>query len=260
MIAVASTAHAQRHARADRAIAASLLTTIPGPSSPQWWTGDTAALSGSLRFDVAYAAVRWAEGASPLVVGLRIEELNRDTSGISASIVGLRLGVTRATDSNRSLILSAAEVSLGGRSLRFLRGSSRPEAGFEVVAGRGDFGSRSKGTLGVRFPVELVRPIGAGRLTVYAVPTMAWGRIRTRQCTDSGPGDNCGDLGVQLSFGRTRFALAAGATAAFARSGLALSVGGQRLIAAGHPAQLGAAVSWTRIGRASPGAGPPPDR
>jgi hypothetical protein len=45
--------------------------------------------------------------------------------------------------------------------------------------------------------------------------------------------------------------LAAGASVACARSGLALSVGGQRLMTAGQPAQLVIAMSSTRIGRGS---------
>jgi hypothetical protein len=87
---------------------------------------------------------------------------------------------------------------------------------------------------------------GRARVGLLLAPTMAWGRLLFRTCEDRGPGDNCGDLGLQLDLGRTRYLLAGGVGLHAPRHALTLSIGAQRLFAQGQPVRASVAVALGR--------------
>jgi hypothetical protein len=259
----ANALNAQHHTPTDRSLSTSLFAvSVPGPSAPLWTTPDSMKGGEGTRWEISYGrAARptaFAGEASTLVIGVRAEQQSReriqiegltdpDTSTrrpLTAGVAGFRVGL-RADERLRSSPIGSIEGYVGGRTLAYTRNSNVPDFGFELVAGLSNFVEDLRGQLGFRFPLELVRETRHRRYTLFAVPTMAWGHIRMRGCEDMGPGDNCGDLGIQLAFGRTRFFAAGGASISVLPSRVSLSGGVQRMLAAGESARLWAGTSWT---------------
>ena len=139
--------------------------------------------------------------------------------------------------------VSALELYAGGRTQVLPHATVRPDAGVDAAVGWGGFGEDTRASFALRFPVEVAGSARGARLSAFAAPTMAWGYIRMRSCEDRGPGDNCGDLGLQLAWGQTRYILSGGISAAAERIGLAASVGVQRLVAPREVARLWLGVS-----------------
>lgn len=260
---LATSLPAQQHTPTDRSLSTSLLAvSIPGPSAPLWTTPDSMQGGEGTRWEIAYGRASglttFAGEASTLVIGVRAEEQSKaslrierltgtDTVSardLTAGVAGFRIGL-RADERLRSTPIGSIEGYIGGRTLAYTRNSNVPDFGLEVVAGLSNFVEDLRGQLGFRFPLELVRETRHRRYTLFAVPTMAWGAIRLRGCEDTGPGDNCGDLGIQLVFGRTRFLAAGGASISVLPSRVSLSGGVQRMFAAGESARLWAGTSWT---------------
>lgn len=263
MLAAGHTLSAQHHTPTDRSLSTSLFAvSVPGPSAPLWTTPDSMKGGEGTRWEIAYGrAARpttFAAEASTLVIGVRAEQQSRqrieiegltdpDTSTsrqLTAGVAGFRVGL-RADERMRSSPIGSIEGYIGGRSLAYTRNSNVPDFGIELVAGLSNFVEDLRGQLGFRFPLELVRETSRRRYTLFAVPTMAWGAIRLRGCEDTGPGDNCGDLGIQLAFGRTRFLAAGGASVSVLPSRVSLSGGVQRMLAAGESPRLWAGAAWT---------------
>lgn len=253
---------AQEHTPADRSLSTSLFAvSLPGPSAPLWTTPDSMKGGEGTRWEISYGraarpTARAAE-ASTLVIGVRTEQQSRqrvpiegltnvDTTArqLTATVAGFRIGL-RADERLRSTPIGSIEGYIGGRSLAYTRNPNVPDFGIEIAAGLSNFVEDLRGQLGLRFPLELVRETRHRRYTLFAAPTMAWGAIRLRACEDRGPDDNCGDLGVQLAFGRTRFFAAGGASVSVLPSRVSLSGGVQRMFAAGESARLWAGAAWT---------------
>lgn len=239
---------AQVRGPSDRSLAQSLLAvSFPGPAAPVWRVADSVHSKQRARVDVAYGrALRaGAGGLRPtMVLALRGEELTRQTTGPTAGLLGARIGL-RADEPTSSLPVTSAEVYFGGRTMHHTASATGVEGGFDVVFGWGGFGADTRASFGMRAPVEFVAQGMGSRFTVFAAPTMAWGHIRMRGCEDRGPGDNCGDLGVQIAFGRTRFAAAGGASLTLLPADLSVSAGIQRLFAVGETERVWLGGSWT---------------
>ena len=262
MLAAGPTLAAQRHTPTDRSLSTSLLAvSVPGPSAPLWTTPDSMKGGEGTRWEIAYGrAARptaLAGEGSTLVIGVRAEQQSRqrieiegltdsDTTSrqLTAGVAGVRIGL-RADERMRSSPIGSIEGYLGGRTLAYTRNSNVPDVGIELVAGLSNFVEDLRGQLGFRFPLELVRETPRRRYTVFAVPTMAWGAIRVRGCEDNGPGDGCGDLGIQLAFGRTRVLAAGGASISVLPSRVSLAGGVQRMLAAGESPRLWLGAAWT---------------
>lgn len=262
-LAIAAPLPAQHHTPTDRSLSTSLFAvSVPGPSAPLWTTPDSMKGGEGTRWEIAYGRAARPTGfageGSTLVIGVRSEQQSRtpieidgltrtdsaSRRNLTAGVAGFRIAL-RADERMRSSPIGAIEGYVGGRTLAYTRNSSVPDFGFEVVAGLSNFVEDLRGQLGFRFPLELVRETPRRRYTLFAVPTMAWGAIRLRGCEDTGPGDNCGDLGIQLAFGRTRFLAAGGASVSVLPSRVSLSGGVQRMLAAGESPRLWAGAAWT---------------
>ena len=247
-VLVASGLGAQERNPTDRSLAASLVAvSMPSPPGPAWMIGDSAKSASATRFDLAWGrAVRGSYGSrhETIVLGLRGETIERDSAGThaSAGYGGVRLAL-RAADPSGLGQLSALELYAGGRSQVLPNADVRPDAGVDAVVGWGGFGGDTRASFALRFPVEIAGGSRGTRFSVFAAPTMAWGYIRMRPCEDLGPGDNCGDLHVQLAWGQTRYIVSGGVSAAVERIGLAASMGVQRLVAPGEVARLWLGVS-----------------
>jgi hypothetical protein len=237
---------AQKHAVTDRALSTSLLAAaVPFPSSSQRAWQDSLHLPERFRMDVGYSRVGIGAAAEPLLIaGLRTDFASSDPESLTAAMTGIRMGVRPTEDATGSRPF-AVEGYAGIRTLAHPDRGRLPDMGVDVAVGWSNLGERSHGTLGVRFPFEFVQARSWGRLTFALVPTMAWGHIRVRQCENLGSGDNCGDLGLQLEFGRTRFLMAGGVSAGLNSTGLALSLGTQQLLVTGQEPRLSVGLSWT---------------
>lgn len=245
--------HAQARSPTDRSLTASLLAvSIPGPVAPFTAGADSGAAAQATHFEIDYGRVMPGDliggDHQVVVLGVRSESQATDRDGVrvrGSGVVGARLGL-RAGDRGDAQAISAWEVYFGGRNLIT---SAKPEwldAGLEVAVGWGNLGLGQRASLGFRAPIELVHEVRQARATVFLVPGMAWGHIRTRSCEDNGPGDNCGDLGVQLAAGRTRFLLGGGAGVTLLPSRLSIVAGVQRLFAVGEETRLWMGVAWTQ--------------
>ncbi len=230
----AAPAAAQRHARTDSLIARSPLGTIvplpaPGPSD-----GLAALPRGAIHLQLSGGSSTDAEGPATATVAYDTERY-----GVSA---GFRTESFRGTEPSLGTV--GARLSPGMLVRRIPQGDV--VARVDVVAGFTDVDAFSTGSLGFRLPVQLTRGTGPVRLALLGAPAMGWGRVRVRECRDDGPGDNCGDLGVQLDLGRTRFMLGGGAGIAFVPRRVVVSAGAQRVLAAGQGIRLalGATVGW----------------
>ena len=262
-LVIATPLKAQRDTPTDRSLSTSLFAvSVPGPSAPLWTTPDSMKGGEGTRWEIAYGRAARPTGfageATTLVIGVRAEQQSRtpieiegltrtDTASrrnLTAGVAGFRVGL-RADERIRTSPIGSIEGYIGGRTLAYTRNSNVPDFGFELVAGLSNFVEDLRGQLGFRFPLELVRETPHRRYTLFAVPTMAWGAIRIRGCEDNGPGDNCGDLGLQLVFGRTRFLAAGGASVSVLPSRVSLSGGVQRMLAAGESPRLWAGAAWT---------------
>jgi hypothetical protein len=238
---------AQKHPVTDRALSTSLMAAAtPFPSSPHRMWGDTLTAPGRVRLELGYSRIVLGEIPLPLLVlGVRTDFLYSDSAGLSGGLTGLRVAFPTTRGTRDGGLPAAVEVHAGFRTLSHLDRPALPDVGLDFVAGWSNLAENTNGAFGIRAPVEWVRPNPRGRLTLGIAPTIAWGHIRFRGCEDTGPGDNCGDLGIQLEFGRTRFLLAGGMSLGLAPSGLSLSLGTQQLLAAGQDPRLALALAWT---------------
>jgi hypothetical protein len=243
---------AQDRSPTDRSLGASLLAvSIPGPSAPVWDIRDTSKSRTKARLEVNYGRAFTGDhigGVQPTVVlGLRSESQSRDSAGKKlggAEVAGVRLGV-RAGEHAETQPISSLELYLGARSMGFLDQPYLPDIGLDVVAGWGNMGVDTRASLGLRVPIEMVAQSSWGRVTLFAAPTVAWGRVGVRACEDRGPGDNCGDLGLQAVFGRTRFLIAGGASMSVLPARLSISAGVQRLYAKHEEPRVWFGTAWT---------------
>ena len=245
--------HAQERSSTDRSLSASLLAvSIPGPVAP-FTTGDGSGIGAhATRFEVDYGRVmlgdRIGVNHQLVVLGMRSESQASDRNGVrmrGSGVVGGRLGL-RAGDRGDAQAISAWEIYFGGRNLLAPGQPGWLDAGLEVAIGWGNLGFGKRASLGFRAPIELVHESRQARTTVFLVPGMAWGHIRTRSCEDYGPGDNCGDLGVQLAAGRTRFLLGGGAGITILPTRLSIVGGVHRLFAVGEDTRLWLGMAWTQ--------------
>ena len=243
---------AQERSPTDRSLGASLLAvSVPGPSAPLWRLRDSTKSKSVARFEATYGRAFTGDqigGVQPTVVlAIRGENQSVDSAGRyerGATVVGVRVGV-RVGERAEAQPLSALELYIGVRTMAFLDEPSLPDVGIDLVAGWGNLGADTRASLGFRVPIEMVRETKHGRLTVFAAPTMAWGHIRVRPCDDDGPGDNCGDLGVQAVFGRTRFLMAGGASLSVLPARLSVVAGVQRLFAKQEETRVWIGTAWT---------------
>ena len=235
---------AQRHATTDAAIAGSLLTAVPLPLSAGAWVTDTLWLDQVVRVDVQYSRLARGEVAGArTILGIRWDAPQSDTLGWSALTSGLRVAVTRNEDGRATP--SALELHVGGRSLGYLEREGWPDVGFDALFGLSRLDAPDVDfTVAFRVPAEWVLPAGPGRVLLSLVPTVAWGDVHIEGCVDDGPGDNCGDLGVQLEPGRTRFLLAGGLGIAVPPAGLTVSLGATQLLALGQRPRLALGLAW----------------
>ena len=116
---------------------------------------------------------------------------------------------------------------------------------FDLVVGWGNLAVDTRASVGFRIPIEWVGESRHGRITVFAAPSVAWGHIRVRPCEDRGPGDNCGDLGMQVAPGRTRFLLAGGTSVTVLPARLSVVAGVQRLFAKEEESRIWIGTAWT---------------
>lgn len=240
----------QRHAKTDAALAGSLLTAVPLPVSTGAWPLDTLRPGRRLRAEVQYSRLaRGGVAGARAIVGVRWDSPGRDSVGWSASVVGLRTAVTRNREGRATP--SALELQLGGRTLGYMEQRWAPDVGLDVLVGLSRLDRTEPDfTLALRAPVEWVLPAGLagaagpGGLILSLVPTMAWGDVHVEGCVDDGPGDNCGDLGIQLEPGRTRFLMAAGIGVVLEPLGLTASVGATQLLALRQEPRLTLGLAW----------------
>lgn len=241
---VATGVAGQRHAATDAALAGSLLTAVPLPISAGVWPVDTLRPHRLLRAELQYS--RLAGGgvaAARTILGVRWDSPQRDSVGWSAGVMGLRTAVTRNRDGAPAP--SALELQLGLRTLGYIERRWSPDVGLDVLVGLSRLDRHEPDfTLALRAPVEWVLPAGPGGLILSVVPTMAWGDIHVEGCVDDGPGDNCGDLGVQIEPGRTRFLMAAGLGVALEPLGLTASLGVTQLLALRQEPRLTLGLAW----------------
>lgn len=238
---------AQERTPTDRSLSSSLLAvSFPAPSSPVWPADSVR--TNRPRFELAYGrAMRatWGGLRQTAVLHVRSEQRGPRSSDESSGVGGIRIGIRADERSGRPLV-SSAELYMGGRAITVEGVPSSPAAGIDFVAGWGGFGEDTRASFALRIPIEQVFQGAGSRLTIFAVPAMGWGNLRFRACEDNGPGDNCGDLGIQLAFGRTRFVAAGGASVTVYPSRLSIAAGLQRLFAVGETARVWVGGSWTR--------------
>lgn len=247
-----ATIAAQDRSPTDRSLGASLLAvSVPGPSAPLWTLRDSAPSATHARIEASYGRAFTGGhigGVQPTVVlGLRGESQSRDSAGNyqrGATVVGMRVGV-RAGERAEAQPISALELYFGARSMSFLDKPYLPDIGIDLVAGWGNLGVDTRASLGFRVPIEMIGESRYGRVTLFAAPSVAWGHIRVRSCEDRGPGDNCGDLGMQAVLGRTRFLLAGGASLSVLPARLSITAGVQRLYARDEESRVWIGTSWT---------------
>ena len=244
----APTLPAQERTPSDRSLAQSLLAvSFPAPSGPVWDAPGAAKGDEKTRFDLSYGrALRAGAGGlrQTLVLAVRGEELTMQATGPTAGVLGARVGL-RADDPASSLSITSAEVYFGGRTMNHGASAAGVEGGFDVLFGWGGIGTDTRASFGMRVPVELVARARATRFTLFAAPAVAWGHLRFRACENRGPGDNCGDLGVQLALGRGRVVAAGGASLTLLPARLSLAGGIQRLFARGETERAWLGGSWT---------------
>jgi hypothetical protein len=99
--------------------------------------------------------------------------------------------------------------------------------------------------LGARVPVTAARRAGRLRLRALLSPAVAWGDVRPRACTDTGPGDGCGDFGVHVAFGRTRWLLAGALGLDDVTTGVGAHLGVQRVATSAQRTVFALGVSWS---------------
>lgn len=230
-LAASGDAQAQRHAIADSSLAPSLLTgAVTLPSTYGVSQTDSAFSRRFTRIDAQYSRTSTVGVPSMLILGLRSDDVSRDSTGWSASVFGIRTGLAQKADGTGDVTLSAIELYFGGRTLGHLERRGWPNIGMEAVAGWNGMETRTRASFALRMPVELIRGNGKARVAFSLVPAMAWGQIRIRSCDDLGPGDGCSPQGIQLAAGRTRFVLGTGVTLAAGR-GLSVTAGAQHMFA-----------------------------
>ena len=244
---VAMSANAQELTATDRSLSSSLLAvSFPAPSAPVWPADSVR--TNRPRYEIAYGrAFRATAGGlrQTVVIHTRSEQRGPRSSDESSGVGGIRLGL-RADERTGRPLVSSAEVYMGGRAIAVEGVPASPAAGIDFVAGWGGFGEDTRASFATRIPIERVFQSASARFTIFAVPAFGWGNLRFRACEDRGPGDNCGDLGIQLAFGRTRFVLGGGASLTLLPSRLSISAGVQRLFAVGETERAWLGAAWTR--------------
>lgn len=243
---------AQDRSPTDRSLGASLLAvSLPGPSVPRLRRPDSTKSESVVRFEATYGRAFTGGqigGVQPMVVlGIRGEQQKRDSDGNYEggpnAVGGGRVGI-RAGERAEEQPISAIELYVGVRNIT-IRKPSLPDVGIDLVAGWGNIGVDTRGSIGLRVPIEMVSETKHGRLTVFAAPTIAWGHIRVRPCEDRGPDDNCGDLGIQAVLGRRRFLIAGGASLSVLPARLSVVAGVQRLFARQEETRVWIGTVWT---------------
>ena len=172
--------------------------------------------------------------------------------GVSMESSNVGLTVVRAISEGERTLVTAGSLRIGGNNRAQADSiGDRVVAGLETEVGFGRHGERHFGTLAFRLPIVIRKVPAAGqfsapRLSAFVAPTVAWGRLGLRECDDLGPGDNCGDLGIQLVFGTTRWLLAGGVRAELPAQGIAVSAGVQQMLALGDRPRLAVGLALGR--------------
>lgn len=99
-------------------------------------------------------------------------------------------------------------------------------------------------SLGARAPIT-VRARTASPWSGWLAPGIAWGHVRIRSCVDRGPDDNCGDLGLQVEPGRTRFTIGTGGAYHWRAAHIVAHAGVQQMITGADRPVLAVGASWT---------------
>jgi hypothetical protein len=224
---------------------------LPSPAGPVWVSRDSALKASGTRFELGWGRARRSSATGPretATLGIRGEGVEHDWGAVGgvAGYGGARIGIEARDGALRSL--SAFELYGGLRSYGFVRRPWLPDFGMDLAVGRGGYGSGSRSTIGLRFPIELVARTGGVRLTMFGAPSIAWGTIHPVACRDT---DENGDpdctwlFDTDIAFGRPRHLMAGGLTLAAERIGLALSAGVQHLSAPGEVGRYWIGTSWT---------------
>lgn len=242
----------QDRAATDQSVAASLMAVgLPSPAGPVWVSRDSALTASGTRFEVGWGrTARVSAGGSreTVTLGLRGEGVEHDWGAVGgvAGYGGARIGVEARDGALRTL--SAFELYAGVRSYGFVRRPWLPDFGMDLAVGRGGYGSGSRSSVGVRFPIEFVARGHGARVTLFGAPSIAWGTIRTVECHTTGDEaeDSCTWIfDTDLAFGRPRHLMAGGLSLAAERIRLALSIGVQHLSAPGEVGRYWIGTSWT---------------
>lgn len=252
--ASASPLGGQDRAATDQSVAASLMAVgLPSPAGPVWVSRDSALTASGTRFEVGWGRAghpSLAPSRETVTLGVRGEGVEHDWGAVGgvAGYGGARVGIEADDGALRSL--SAFELYAGVRSYGFVRRPWLPDFGMDIAVGRGGYGSGSgsRSSIGMRFPIEFVARAGGARLTVFGVPSIAWGTIRTVECHTTGEDseDDCTWIfHTDLAFGRPRHLMAGGVSIAAEHIGLALSAGVQHLSAPGEVGRYWIGTSWT---------------
>jgi hypothetical protein len=252
VVASAAALGGQDRVATDQSVAASLMAVgLPAPAGPVWVSRDSALKASGTRFELAWgraARTTIAGSRETAIVGVRGEGVEHDWGAVGgvAGYGGARIGIASHDGALRSL--SAFELYGGLRSYGFVRQPWLPDFGMDLAIGRGGYGSGSRSSIGVRFPIEFVAHARGARLTVFGAPSIAWGTIHPVACrnTDANGDPDCTWIfNTDIAFGKPRHLMAGGLTVAAERIGLALSAGVQHLSAPGEVGRYWIGTSWT---------------
>lgn len=126
----------QKHAIADSSLAPSLLTVAATlPSTYDVSLTDSAFSRRFTRIDAQYSRTSTVGVPSMLILGLRSDDVSRDSTGWTASVFGIRTGLAQKANGSGDVTLSAIELYFGGRTLGHLERRGWPNIGMEAVAG-----------------------------------------------------------------------------------------------------------------------------
>lgn len=255
VVCIAPVGGRAQHVVTDSSLSGSLLMVVPLTSLYAHRAHVPGESVRVLSVETHYTRATGDPRRAQLVFGVRSERYARDTTATTSTVIGFRIGVVGSgaagSDTAGSgasggrLRISSLELSGGRRLLRHRTGVSLPSVGADLVAGLGWMQSNAKGSLGLRFPVEFIirRPVGAVAFSV--VPGLGWGNVRLRSCEDFGPGDNCGDLGIQLATGVTRWMLGSSVSVGLA-SGVSGTVGIEQLFSPDEKPRLAVGLAFAR--------------
>lgn len=170
-----------------------------------------------------------------------------DSAGVRAGtplVVGAALGFAPSSDRLGPHLWTAA-VHAGGLSpAARLGGGVGLRTGLDVAVGLTDLSRDPTTSLGLRLPVALTRAGGGRRVAAFVAPGIGWGRFGVRRCTDDGPSDGCGDLGVQVHSVRREWLLAGGVDMDVVPGRVRLTAGAQRMLARGERTRVALGLGW----------------